>query len=37
VPERVAAGGVGPVEPEPTATAGPNPQVEPEIAPSLNP
>ena len=31
------AGGVGPVEPEPTATAGPNPQVEPEIAPSLNP
>jgi len=37
VPERVAAGGVGPVEPEPTATVSPNPQVKPEIAPTLDP
>jgi cell division protein FtsQ len=37
VPERVAAGGLGPVEEEPTPTATPNPQAPLENSPNLNP
>lgn len=37
VPERVAAGGVGPIEPETEASAGPDPQAPVENGPILNP
>lgn len=37
VPERVAAGGLGPVENDPSEPAPANPQPEPEIGPTLNP
>jgi cell division protein FtsQ len=37
VPERVAAGGLGPVEEEPLEAPPTNPQPEPEIGPTLNP
>ena len=37
VPERVAAGGLGPVEEEPPAAPSMNPQPEPETSPSLYP
>ena len=37
VPERVAAGGLGPVEPEPTPTAPTNPQPPVESSPTLDP
>ena len=37
VPERVAAGGLGPVEPEPTPTAQTDPQPPVETSPTLNP
>ncbi len=37
VPERVAAGGLGPLEPDPTPAPGANPQAQPQTGPTLNP
>jgi cell division protein FtsQ len=37
VPERVAAGGLGPVDPEPEASVAPDPQATVESSPTLNP